>query len=208
MFVFLDETMHQGKHSRLYYFNCYIANFYVLGLMYVSIYTCFEIRRRYYNIYIRRFLHDDLSKNMITSRVHKFLGFYNNSRLDLMGYVKHIEICNIIILILHNVTRVMCSVSMYHLKDNKNFILIIIISLFILDLYYLIINLIILKKTRVSRSLIMSLNELKRKRRVLIKIVVIDSFKENYEHEHIDQDYSDEIQLHSFPLKHNIYILP
>ena len=198
---FFNETLHQGKYSSLYYFNCYIANFYVLGLMYVSIYICFEIRRRYYNIYIRRFLHDDLSKNIITSRVHEFLQFYNNSRLDFMGYIKVFKKYNRIILVLYNFTLVMCNISLYKYNDKIIFIILIFISLSLLDLYFLIIYLIILKKKRVTRSLAVILSQLKRKRRVLIKIVVIDKIKENYKHELVDQDYNDEIRVQSFATK-------
>ena len=199
--AFLNEVLHQGKFSSLYYLNCFIANFYALGLMYASIYTCFEIRRRYHNIYIKRCLHDDLTKNIIMSRVDEFLDFYNNSRLDLIGYVKQIEICNIIILVLYNFTLVMCNVSMYKYNDQLIFIILLLISLTIIDLYFLIMYLIIWKKTRVTRSLIVILSQLKRKRRVMMKIVVVDSIEENCKHEHVEQDYNDEIQIQSFATK-------
>ena len=185
----LDRTMHQGKYSKLYYFNCYIANFYALGLMNVSIYICFELRRNYFNIYIKRFLHDDLSKRKIIVHIFEFLHFYNNSRLDFLGYIEPIENSNMIILLLYNIYLVMCQISMYHYSESIIFVWFLMISLCVLDLYYLITHLIILNKTRVTKSSIQWLSKLKRERSILKKINVLNTIEEENEQEHIDNEH-------------------
>ena len=176
--IILNEIIYQAKYFSLIYIYSMLSNFYVVGLINMSIYVCFEIRRRINNLFVRKFLYDKLSENKIISRVKEFLEFYNNSRLNLLGYIEPIEKSNMITILFLNILMIIIELSSLHYNDSLFLVLLLAISQSFIDLYYLITNYFIMKKKSVTSSLVLSMSELKRNRQNRRNMIALATMKE------------------------------
>ena len=181
--VFFNDALHQAKYVSFLYVNSFFSNFYCTSLVNVSIFICFEIRRRYFNIYVRKFLYDDLSRNKIISRINEFLDFYDNTTNELSSHIRPIEKTNIISLIIFNVLIVMSLISLYNYNDSIESVLVLSTSIAILDLYYIITKMIIVQKRRVTCSIIASMCELRSSRQSRQNAIAMATTKETISRE-------------------------